>query len=62
MLLRLGWYAFNIWAAKKSFDLMKENHELKQKSSDDQATIRTLARQVPPDVDDLPETPSNPQA
>lgn len=44
MLLRLGWYALNIYGVKKTFDMAKENLQLRQKSKDDEATIRTLAR------------------
>lgn len=41
-MLRVAFWAFNIWSAKKGLDLLKENTELKSKASDDKATIRTL--------------------
>lgn len=46
-MLRLAFLALNIWSTKKGFDLFKENTELKQKLKDSEATVRTLARQVP---------------
>ena len=56
MLLRLAWWGLNIYGVKKTFDLIKENTILKQKSNDDQATIRTLARQV---GEELPPVPTH---
>lgn len=44
---RLAFWALNIYGAKKTLDLMKENTELKQKTGDYQATIRTLAKLDP---------------
>jgi len=43
---RLAFWALNAWSAKKGFDLLKENVELKQKNDDLGATVRTLASQV----------------
>lgn len=61
MLLRLAWWGFNIYAAKKTIDAMKENVELKQTNKEQQTTIRTLASQVSQvpgsqTLPDLPET------
>ncbi len=55
---RLAFLAFNLWSAKKGFDLFKENTELKQKVSDTEATVRTLARQVPGTTEEEPQEPS----
>ena len=49
MLLRLAWWGANIYFAKKSIDTMKENIQLKKTLNDTEATVRTLARQVPQD-------------
>ena len=43
-MLRLAFWAFSIWSTKKTFDLMKENVELKKMQQDSEATIRTLAK------------------
>jgi hypothetical protein len=56
MLLRLAWWGLNIYGVKKTFDLAKENLSLKQKSKDDQATIRTLARNF--DHESVPPLPT----
>ena len=44
---RLAFWALNAWSAKKGFDLLKENIELKQKNNELGTTVRTLASQVP---------------
>jgi len=59
MLFRLAWWGLNIYGVKKTFDLAKENLQLKQKSEDDQATIRTLARQVPLSDTECPPLPES---
>ena len=46
MLFRLAWWGANIYFAKRSFDTMKENIQLKQTGKEQQATIKTLATQV----------------
>lgn len=45
-MFQILFWGLNIWGVKKTLDLMKENTQLKQKSSDDEATIRTLGRSV----------------
>lgn len=45
-MFRIAFWALNLWSVKKGFDLLKENTELKQKTKDNEATIRTLAREV----------------
>ena len=50
-MLRIAFWAFNIWSVKKGFDLLKENVELKQQVSDSGAAIRALTSLVPEEKD-----------
>ena len=53
MLLRLAFWGLNIYGIKKTFDLAKENTQLKEELKDSETTIKTLLRKFSDDVPNL---------